>query len=100
MSTRLVVLITDQACPFDELDLSVWYELVQGKMDIISLENESKVNKMILEIIQEVKLRIERNLDGLQRLSKDCHGISEQIILLEKLSLQELQIVDSIINLP
>lgn len=101
MTIRLAVYISDWNNETPDLDLSIWDELVQGERDIISIENELKVNQIVVDICNRVKQEVERRLKSLEELRlKDCPTDKEQSLILKALAMQELRILNSIMNLP
>ena len=99
MTLRLMVLIADS----DFVNgLEDWYDLVKGEKEIISIENEKKVNEIVCKICIQTKDRLENAQSGLKNLlnTDDCQNDKRHIINLMNLSNQELDIVNSILTLP
>jgi hypothetical protein len=97
MTLRLVVYLeSDRNTTVCDMDLTVWEELVRGEREVISQENEEKVNVLIQDICLQVQKSIEKRLKGLRSL-KHIQEYKEETDLLERLALQELRIVNSVL---
>jgi hypothetical protein len=98
MTARLAVYLeSDTNTTICDVDLSVWEELVRGEREVISQENEEKVNAFIQDICLQVQKSIEKRLNGLWSL-KNIQEYKEETDLLERLALQELRIVTSVLS--
>jgi hypothetical protein len=97
MTLRLAVYLeSDRNTTVCDMDLTVWEELVRGEREVISQENEEKVNVLIQDICLQVQKSIEKRLKGLRSL-KHIQEYKEETDLLERLALQELRIVNSVL---